>query len=758
METTSSKILIYEKVSTFLVAALGFLMPVFFLTTTTEFFEINKLALLTLVTLGLVVLWATRILVSGNIQHIRSTLDLPLFIYTVLFLVSTVFSISKTSSVWGSQGRWFPSLFALLVIGAYYFIASSNFKTAKSIKTAVYALAAGGTFSTLVAILGYFNIFLGQETYLKNPGFTLTGSVTSTIFLAVICALIAFASVYKERFLPVKIVLITAFLVNFFYIAIVGTAFAWILLVIGAAMYLLSADLKTIARDKFVTMFLVALIASSTLLATLPATKSLLNNTNYPVEVSLSLKDSWVITAATIQNDPLIATGPSTFYLNFSRYRPLSLNATSLWDTRFDKPHDEVLNTLGTMGILGAFALLLVGIKIAQLSLVSRKSQQDETGLGTILSTVVLVSVASFLLTYATVLNTFVLFYFVTLLIAFSANVLSNRKVAEFVSFSFSTSAAVTTTIGDTSAIRKEYANVIAITPVIVGALFGVYLFGKTYLAENYMRKAILAALNNQAAQAYDYQAKAINANPQRDAYHTAYAQTNLVLANAVAANKNLTDQDKTTIQTLVSQSIRSTRVATEVINSLNVTNWQTRALIYRSLINVADNAAEWAIGAYNTAVQLDPTNPALRVDLGGVYYAQGDFLTAANLFRQAVTLKPDYANAHYNFAQALLNLKDTANAKRELETTRGLVPQGSADFQRVENEIAALDALQAQVAGAATEKKPTVEEIAGNQNQPAVPQGPLTNPAQATETPSLEEGVLPATQAPAQQEVKTGN
>jgi len=29
METTSSKILIYEKVSTFLVAALGFLMPVF---------------------------------------------------------------------------------------------------------------------------------------------------------------------------------------------------------------------------------------------------------------------------------------------------------------------------------------------------------------------------------------------------------------------------------------------------------------------------------------------------------------------------------------------------------------------------------------------------------------------------------------------------------------------------------------------------------------------------------------------------------
>ena len=42
MQISDSNISIYEKLSTFLVIALGTLMPVFFLATTTEFFEFNK--------------------------------------------------------------------------------------------------------------------------------------------------------------------------------------------------------------------------------------------------------------------------------------------------------------------------------------------------------------------------------------------------------------------------------------------------------------------------------------------------------------------------------------------------------------------------------------------------------------------------------------------------------------------------------------------------------------------------------------------
>jgi len=104
--------------------------------------------------------------------------------------------------------------------------------------------------------------------------------------------------------------------------------------------------------------------------------------------------------------------------------------------------------------------------------------------------------------------------------------------------------------------------------------------------------------------------------------------------------------------------------------------------------------------------------------------------------------LKADYANAHYNFAQALIKLNDPTNAKRELEITKTLVAQGSADYQKVEQDLAALS--QAPTVAGAQNNKPTVEQLAG-QNQPQQPvnQEPLTNPT-STGTQNLNIEALP--------------
>ena len=731
METPNNKILIYEKLSSILVMALGFLMPLFFLATTTEFFEFNKMALLTLVTLLLILLLGAKVFAGSSIQFVKSNLDLPIFIYTILFFIATLFSVDKTSSIWGGQGRWFPSLFGLIVITVFYYISAPNFKDAKSIKAAIYALVAGGTISSLVAIMSYFRIYLSDAPYFKNPGFTLTGSITTAVILAAISSILAMYFTYKEMVLSKKVLLITAALTNFTFIALLGGFIGWSLFILGLILAVFAVGPKEIGSKRFTTMFIFTVLVAITLLNIFPATKSLIISKDYPSETILPAKESWVVAASTIQDYPMLATGPSTFHLNFAKYRPLEMNMSNLWSVRFDKPYNEIFNTIGTLGILGLAALLLLGVKIYKYALLNFQGT-DNSGVIKALAIGIFMISTAYLFTYATVLNTFVLFFFLTLLGAAHVNLYEGRKNNELVTFSFTSFSTATTTIGETSAIKHEYANIIAIAPFVLAALFGTYLYARTYVGEFYMRRAIVAAINNQATQAYDLQGKAINTNPQRDAYHTSYAQTNLVLANALASNKNLTDQDKQTIQTLVSQAIRSTRLATEVVNPLNVSNWETRALIYRSLVNVADNASDWAINAYNTAIQLDPTNPALRLDLGGVYYAKSDFLAAANLFRQAATLKSDYANAHYNFAQALLNLKDIDNAKKELEITMTLVPQGSADYLAVEQQVKELASQQEAAGTATTDKKPTVEEITGTVPV-ATPQEPLSDPAQDT-------------------------
>ena len=99
-------------------------------------------------------------------------------------------------------------------------------------------------------------------------------------------------------------------------------------------------------------------------------------------------------------------------------------------------------------------------------------------------------------------------------------------------------------------------------------------------MGEYYLRKAIAAAQENNGALTYRLQQQAISANPKRDTYHNSYANTNLALANTLAAKGDLTDEEKATIQALLAQAIRSSRVITEVLNPLSAGNWETRANI----------------------------------------------------------------------------------------------------------------------------------------------------------------------------------
>jgi tetratricopeptide (TPR) repeat protein len=731
MNESTNKTLILEKVSRLIVVALAFLVPVFFLPTTTEFFQFNKLALVASLTILLLVLWAIRIVLGQRMEITRSSLDIPLLIFTGVVALSTIFSIQKSFSIYGSQGRWFPSLFGMLTMIVFYYAAAPLLNDRKTIRNVLMALVAGGTVSTLVALLAYFGVFLGSATYLKLPNFTLVGSVTLAALLAGLSSVLALMLSADEKKAPKKIFLNVATILNFAYVVLANVLVGWVVLLVGLIGIAFFFGVGKILKDRFSLMLVGGASIAILLVTLLPATSGLVKNASYPREIVLPLQESWVVATSTIQDYPLLATGPSTYQLNFTRYRPLSLNTSGIWNVRFDRPYNEIFSIISTLGLLGAVAAAFLAYKLFVVTNRSVRSVQDESGLSAVIAVAIFATLASFLVTYASVTNAFILFLLLVLMVANHA-LLEGANLSERVVVSFAQFSSITT-IGAAGAIKKEFLHILVAVPMLALAVYSGYLGYRVYAAEYYMRQSIVSALNNQASKTYDYQARAININPQRDTYHSSYAQTNLALANILAAKQDLTNDERATIQTLIAQAIRSSRVSTELANPLNVANWETRALIYRSLIGVAQNAPEWAISTYNTAVQLDPTNPSLRLDLGGVYYAAGDYLSAANFFRQAVNLKPDYANAHYNFAQSLLRLNDFNNAKRELEVVKSLVPAGSADARKVEQEIAS---IQDQPAVAGAQDKPTVEELVGPDEEAEAPadQEPLTEPGEQPE------------------------
>lgn len=746
MKQESNKSLILDTVANLIPVSLAFLVPIFFLATTTEFYAFNKLALITLATVLLVVLWAIKFMTGQKLEFIKSVVDLPLMAFTLVVVLSTVFSLNKTLSIYGSQGRW-TGLFALLILVAYFYLATPFLKDIKTIKTAIYAFAISSFISTFVSLLSYFNIFLGSAEYIKINNFSLSGSISDTAIIAALGVVTVLGLLIHEKILPVKIAMIGVITLNVFFISLTNVLAAWAVLITGIVGLLSYTGQKMIGKQN---VFLLAAagisIALIVLTLAIPATRSILVNKNFPSEISLPLRESWVVASSTIQDYPMLATGPSTFQINFTRYRPLSLNSTQFWDVRFDKPLNEFFNVLGTLGIVGLLAGLFLASKLLRL-IGFAKVVEDDNGVVTTLSASVLALMVSMLFTFTSITTAFLTFSMIGMLIAAYAIVAGHIKVSEKISIGTSNLSTVST-LGEQSAVSKEYFRYIVGVPAILLAAYVSYSFFRTYESEYYMRQALVAARNNDGAKTYEFQRRAINANPRNEVYQNAYAQTNLALANALATKPDLTDQDRQTIQGLIAQSIRTTRVATEVLNPMNAASWETRAIIYRSLVNVADNAADWAIQAYNSAIQLDPSNARLRLDLGGLYYAKADYLSAANQFRQATALKQDYANAYYNFAQALVRLNDPVSAKSALEITKTLVPAGSDDYKKVEAELLGIQA-QMNVAGA-QDTKPSVEQIVGAQPAQPTTQQPLGPAGQAPEiNNNIDLGALPAQPQP---------
>jgi predicted Zn-dependent protease len=111
----------------------------------------------------------------------------------------------------------------------------------------------------------------------------------------------------------------------------------------------------------------------------------------------------------------------------------------------------------------------------------------------------------------------------------------------------------------------------------------------------------------------------------------------------------------------------------------------------YQSLIGLAKDADTWAIAAYQKAFVLDPTNPVLRINLGGLYLTLGRTDEAGQAFLTAILLKPNYLTGFYNLAEVFRQKGDFDNAIKALEQARILVLRGSADEAKLEEEIKAL-------------------------------------------------------------------
>jgi len=719
-----------------LIILMSFLIPVFFLPITYEYFEFNKLYFFLAATAVMALLWCAKMLVEKKVYFAKSQVDLALLLVLASFVLSTLTSLDKTSSLFGSYGRWFPSLLGFVALYFYYYAVSTNVDSARKIRVVLWSVSVGTAIPALLSIINYFGLTIPFLNLFNQKGFLLSGSTTS-LATSLLVGLVISASLMVNLKSPVKKgVTLAISMLDFMALTIFGGTAFLLVAVLLTGLAILKSPSENVNKTKtYLFPATGALVTFVALFFLIPQTKSVLQR-DYPKEILPSVQESWIVSSTTLRDFPIFGSGVSTFSLNYPRYKTLDQNYTPTWNINFDKPVNEFFNIISSLGVFGLLAYIALITSLVRLAMKSTKVNDAYKGLSVVISAGLMASLAALFLGYTSFQLAFLTFTLMGLLTAESA-LNTNKSWAKLWTLSLEsrTDTEGVSIIEGSVLAKKEVLQYVISLPIVALAGFGMYQLYRQYAPEYYMRKAVTSAARQDASQSYDYQVKAISINAQRSEYHRIYANTNVALVQSLSTKQDLSDQEKTAAQNLLAQALRNIKFASENVNPLDSANWSTRAQIYKFLIPIAKDADQFAIQAYNTAIQLDPTNPVLRVELGGIYFAKEDYLSAGNLFKQAVNLKNDYANARYNLAYSLLKLKSYGDAKTEFEAAQGLVAKDSEDYKKVAADLEEVNKLIAQVAGASAEAKPSVETIekAGATAEPKAPvvQEPLTKPGE---------------------------
>lgn len=415
---------------------------------------------------------------------------------------------------------------------------------------------------------------------------------------------------------------------------------------------------------------------------------------------ALPFRAGWEVAMDTIKQAPFLGAGPGNFLSAFTQFKPVRLNLTDVWPIRFLQSSNYPLHVLTVAGLLGLAAWSVLALIALKNGLKGTKSKS--------------IRIASSLVLLGLLIQVLVPSGLVVGMAFYLGLAFLNQRKSRTVNINLQSGSGWEWIARGIS---------VVLIGLMVWPLVGL---GKVYAASWHLRQSAKALQANQGLQVYQKQLKAIQATPKSPSARIALSQTSLALAQSLSAQENPSDQDQQNIVNLVRQAIDQAKIAIN-LNPQSVIAWENLGGIYRNLINFAEGADQWTVSALTQAVRLDPTNPNLRIQLGGLYYSLQDLETAQRVFEQAISVKPDLANAYYNLGVTLEEQGKKERAALAYRQTINLLPADSEDRQAV---VERLTPIEEEIK---KELETAQEQAAQNQTQ----QAELTEPEPIPERPS---------------------
>ncbi|MFA5128976.1 MAG: tetratricopeptide repeat protein [Patescibacteria group bacterium] len=675
---------ICDKLVKICLSLLVFVLPVFFLPWTFEALDFNKQNLLVIVTLLAGLAWLGKMVASRQVILRRSFLNVLVLLYVAIYTLATIFSLDKIRSFVGASGLEKEGLVTVLCFVILYFVIINNFRDMKAVKNLLYSYLLGAgvvTVWTAFVFLGVLPATLVPSQALNSVG-TLNGlGIFLGAAFVLLCPLFLGDGAEKgkasKKNLVMRIVMAVVAALMLFLLATIDNWIVWAIFVPAIAFVLAFAIIRA---HEIKNLGWLALPMAAFVVAVLLFFINTPIVSRLPAEIMPSFSASSGIARQSLQEAPLLGSGPSTFVFDYAKYKPAGVNETQLWDVKFDRSASRVLTMLTTTGLFGIISWLFVAVFLAVLlvsNLIKEKSGAlwlNQLAVGAAWLALLL---GKFL--YSSNLTLEFSFWILTAILV----VITSHKFWEI-------------SLGSAPRVSLILSFLLAIGLILTVSSF--YLVGERYAADAKFMQALDSFNKGEdLSKATGLLDQAVSLNQRNDIYLRNLAQSLQAQINQELA-ATPTEEGAKKIQELIAADINVAKRATE-ISPKNSTNWATLASIYQTIMSIIPGADEWAVSSWQKAIEFEPANPYLYTELGKTYAAMADLLApnlqskddkvkaeaetkvkenldkAEEQLNKAITTKADYAPAHFELALVYSRQGKVNEAISKLEEIKADLP-----------------------------------------------------------------------------------
>lgn len=699
---------------------LAFLSPIFFLPFTAAPLFAKEALVLVLLGIALVG-WLAHFLATGRIAYKKSWLNGVLLGLLVVTVISAFRSQSFFVSLWGPDVTG-EKLLSLAVFVVAYFLTSvllDKEEVTKVLGWVYGSLLLAGIFS----LLQLFHAYVFPFDFARRVDFNTIGTINALavfygfffvvglgllIHMRQVVAEVPWKKLFKWTILlSTFILLVNILLISMPRVTAIGgftilSNFQAVWFGIGLAMMVfLGQSFRNVYRsrsdggDRVSAHFgmayylpLVVLIFSALFyFVQTPFLGGILGDV--PVEVTPTLSTTLTIGKDVVKANPFFGSGPGTFGFDYNRYHSADINQTPFWSVKFFHGFSFISTIFATTGVVGFLAwLVFLGIVLFILF----RTLFGGAGFDPVKFSIFGGVCFSFLLMFLYASNfTTLLFVFILLGLFAARSVEDSGKESGFVF--------APRTLSVVSPAFMFISSLVAIFLVVLSVV-GIYFTAQKYVAESYYNSGVkIFNATGSADNAEVKFARALAIDAQSDNYIRAEGQMRLIKMQLVV-NRALQGEQNVQVEFQSSFSAaRDAMIAATKVNPREPQNWTLLGVLYENLIPFIAGADQLAVSSYREAINQDPMNPAVFLDLGRTLLESVDSLQARlgqasgkeasrlsdqradylnqaeEVLGKAASLKSDYAPAHFLLAQTYTRKNNLDLAVRKTEDTKALSP-----------------------------------------------------------------------------------